>query len=442
VLQCSVLDSSSNSPPSSPISPCVPTFERFNEPVFEEDLVAQFNTLTVIEPQPSVTCHRALLIPEILTLILQYVDDHNIVPHEVAQKRRKPMSLRHALLIYGDSASARAAWNKAQNDSKKCAPEQTISGGLFSSMLVCRLWYTMGVEILYKKVHFRDQKSWQIFVNAPIADVHPHLLVLHKISEATQSEIDQLEHMGGRLRWLEFYTCPSIVPTQALLKGNKLTRIALPGCTMVNDKTMALIAERCPQLEHLDLRACDSISDRGLKAVAKRCPKLKLLNVGRTQRGELITYKGVKHIARCTEIDTLGLAGCHIDDRAMWELALHRGHRLQRLSLNNCLFLTNNSIPRILPYTKNLCVLELRGCLQVTEMRPIIQFKRYRELQGHPPLIEGCEVFELRMKEAEWLMEIETSRQVITDCLEWIYSPDTDVLYDENANNGNDNDDS
>jgi antagonist of mitotic exit network protein 1 len=75
----------------------------------------------------------------------------------------------------------------------------------------------------------------------------------------------------------------------------------------------------------------------------------------------------------------------------------------------------------------NLSVLELRACEQITDMRPIVQFKRYRELQGHPPLIEGCEVIELRMKEAEWLLEVEASRRIIADCLEWIYSADSDV---------------
>ncbi|ANB12745.1 Amn1p [Sugiyamaella lignohabitans] len=398
-----------------------------------------------ISSQASIpSCHRALLIPEILEIIIRYVDESNVIPHEIAQRRRKPLSLKHAMLIYGNAESARAAWSKVQREEttkqvRLGQLDESFFNGLYSCLLVSRLWHAISMEILHEKLHFKNETSWQKFVTSNgIANENkfssrlPSVLVLHKIAEAKQIEVDLIgKKVGGKLKWLEFYTCPLIVPTRELLEGNSLTKIVLPGCSRVNDGVVALIAKMCPQVEHLDLRACDYVSDRGLKVLAKRCPGIKLLNVGRTQRGELITYRGIKHIARRTCVDTLGLAGCHINDRAIWELAIHRGPAIQRLSLNNCQFLTNNSIPRILGYTRNLCVLELRGCFQISDMRPIIQFKRYREMRGHPALIEGCELFELRMREAQWQMEVETSRQVIRDCLEWLYSEDSDVNYEK-----------
>uniref|UniRef100_A0A060T6K2 ARAD1C20790p n=1 Tax=Blastobotrys adeninivorans TaxID=409370 RepID=A0A060T6K2_BLAAD len=374
-------------------------------------------------------CHPIFTIPEILLHILSYVDSFNSVPHESAPRRRKPLSLRHAILLHGDTPATHRAWEKSQREAAKAKTrEESDPAGLYSCLLVNKQWYSVAVEVLHKKLYFSSTKRWNSFVSEGTrgTDLSSQLLVLHKITGAQQQDINDLGFLGGNLKLLEFYTCPNIVPTKALLGGGRLTKIVLPGCSKVDDRIVALIAEQCPQLEYLDLRACDLVSDRGLKALAKHCRDLKLLNVGRTQNGELITYRGVKHIARRTSIVTLGLAGTSIDDRTIMELVRCRGPELERLSLNNCQLLTNNSVPRMLVYTTKLSVLELRGCPQITDLRPIVLFKRHRERIGRPPLIEGCELFELRMKEAEWLVEMEVSRAVFRDCLEWIYSADDD----------------
>jgi antagonist of mitotic exit network protein 1 len=109
-----------------------------------------------------------------------------------------------------------------------------------------------------------------------------------------------------------------------------------------------------------------------------------------------------------TEVDTLGLAGCSVSDRGIWSVATHRGPKIERLSLNNCLALSNASIPLILSRTPNLQVLELRGCVRITSVRPIVEFRR--RWRGRGVLIEGCEVFETRMRREE--EELEREEQV------------------------------
>jgi antagonist of mitotic exit network protein 1 len=108
---------------------------------------------------------------------------------------------------------------------------------------------------------------------------------------------------------------------------------------------------------------------------------------------------------RLTEVDTLGLAGCSVSDRGIWSVATHRGPKIERLSLNNCLNLSNASIPLILPSTPNLQVLELRGCVKITHVRPIVEFRRKWRSRG--VLIEGCEIFEGRMRRGEEELERE-----------------------------------
>ena len=104
-------------------------------------------------------------------------------------------------------------------------------------------------------------------------------------------------------------------------------------------------------------------------------------------------------------MDTLGLAGCAVSDRGIWSVATHRGSKVERLSLNNCLNLSNASIPLILQHTPNLQVLELRGCVKITHVRPIVEFRRKWRSRG--VLIEGCEIFEGRMRHTEDEMDRE-----------------------------------
>lgn len=119
---------------------------------------------------------------------------------------------------------------------------------------------------------------------------------------------------------------------------------------------------------------------------------------------ELMQLQGISLLKfeltnRLTEVDTLGLAGCAVGDRGIWSVATHRGSKIERLSLNNCFNLSNASIPLMLPLTPNLQVLELRGCVRITLVRPIVEFRRKWQARG--VLIEGCEVFERRMRRGE-----------------------------------------
>lgn len=372
--------------------------------------------------------HRALATPEILMSILDALDSMTVVPHEISQRRRKPLSLRHAQLIWGNTDEAVKMWEcTSKEPAIESAPSQPT--GVFACLLVNRLWHNVAVRVLESRVFFQSMQRWTEFTQTGARSLvrRPKMLVLHKLSGAQQVEIDVLApNIGGQLEWLELYTCPGLAPPAELLVGGLLTKIVLPGCTRVCDRTLSHIAALCPRLEFLDLRACELVTDKGLKLIARYCSDLQLLNVGRTRGGECITYKAIKHLARLTKVTTLGLAGCCIDDRALWELAIHRGPFLQRLSLNNCRLLTDASVPRILGYTPKLTVLEIRGCTQVTNMRPLALFKRYRERQGQPPLIEGCEIIERRLQAAIQQLRHEISQRILADCQEWVDRVDDD----------------
>lgn len=461
-----------------------------------------------------------LLIPEIVSLVIRHVDAMSPIPKEAPPRRRKPMSLRHAMLLYGNKEEALRAWQESraaqpedaetkrqhssveypldETDPYKLDKQDTGPRNMMACLLVNRLWYKEAISILYSSIHFSNADNWSKFVNSNMfksrhnflkktilnaangdsatsngtqlqrvgpfdisnprlsffqnssdpkpLDLHaklevpnqawsPKTLILHKIANASPKELlDSLPPWSTRnLEWIEFYTCFQLVPTLHLVAGGMLKKIALPGCPRVSDSTVYMIAAQCPLLEHLDLRACALVSDNSVIQIALKCPRLQLLNVGRTVANDRITSASVDYLAKCTQVTTLGLAGCHVDDWGIWQLVKYRGSHLQRLSLNNCILLTNASIPRILEYTPQLSVLEVRSVLGITDMVPFIMFKRWRERLGHPPpLIEGCEVFELRLREAEWTLELQITKRIFKDSLEWIYNDDDgDVDYYE-----------
>jgi hypothetical protein len=238
-------------------------------------------------------------IPVVLEQIIGYLDESNTVPSEPAPVRRKPLSYQHALLIYyPDVTRAKEAWAAACRPSADEDNSEEHHSGVFACLLVNREWNDAARRVLRQKAFFTNYESWNTFAYRKAGHT-PHLrtLVVHKVRQARDEELVQLGPQP-RLEWLELHVCPDLLPTEQLLCSPFLKRIALPGCSKVDDSILETIAKNCPSLEILDLRACEQVTDKGLIAISNGCPKLKYLNVGRVKGGERITSDGVDAIAR------------------------------------------------------------------------------------------------------------------------------------------------
>lgn len=430
---------------------------------------------------------NAMLVPEIISLVIYHLYSMVPEPQEIAPKRRNPLSLRRAMRLFnGDHHRAIQAWRHGVEDVSDQAPltEQFIElsgeilskeGPIMTCLLINKLWYKETISILHKRLHFTIGKEWEKFVTYNIYNrnqqqlddglsIEPELelvpsglsvatgdtcaiplpnswlpkaLILHKLSYATTWDLEHAFPPWSvlRLKWLEFYTCPKLIPSPYLFQGGLLERVALPGCPHVFDSTVSLIAATCPNLKHLDLRACSFVSDLSITAIACGCPHLQLVNVGRTFAGSKITSRSIKALAKRTSIITLGVAGCDVDDECIWELARYRGKHLERLSLNNCRFITTLSFPSALTYMPCLSVLELKEVpamkqLPKRQMAKFIAFRKWKESRGAPPpLLEGGQEFEENMRKVEWNMEVEITRQIKKDATEWLSMDDEDVDY-------------
>jgi hypothetical protein len=288
--------------------PPLPSPTRIHKPAYPAQIPSDF----AIPPTPTLENSNPLLseqdteprltpfdIPILLEQIISYLDESNTVPSEPAPVRRKPLSYQHALLIYHpDVQRAKEAWAAA------CRPNQDDNNweqhhsGVFACLLVNHEWHDAAKRVLRRKAFFTSYETWRNFAYRKQGHT-PHLrtLVLHKVRAATDPELHMLGQQPN-LEWLELHVCPDLLPTEDLLCSRSLRRIALPGCSRVDDSTLECIARNCPNLEILDLRACEMVTDKGLIAISEGCPKLKYLNVGRVKGGDRITCEGVDAIAR------------------------------------------------------------------------------------------------------------------------------------------------
>lgn len=384
-------------------------------------------------PDFSHASHRIFEMPEILDRILRYLENDSTIPQEKARQRRRPQSLSHALLMYnGDRVKAERVWQDTLNQLKlnqkgKCLKDSQPN--LYNCLLVNKLWFTVTFRIMTEKLFFDDHQKFQkllsSFTQTQNNFSRPTIFVLHKLSKLSQAEVDAASLLisSDNLKWLELYICPKVLPPLSVFqKSSNLEKLVLPGNRLVTDEFLMRITPHLPKLKLLDLRACDKVSDSGVVSVSTNCPQLGICNLGRHRNGHLITSVSLVALARHTQVETVGAAGCEVTDAGVWELAMLRGPKITRLSLNNCRLLTNNSMPALmsLNYFPNISVIEVRNIPQISDLRPLVAYRKYKRARGIPILIEGCERIELLMKEEEWRLDTEYNSRVLSDLTQWV----------------------
>ena len=145
--------------------------------------------------------------------------------------------------------------------------------------------------------------------------------------------------------------------------SNNLTKLIITGSKTIDDEFLMKLGQfKCgDNLQILDLRACELITDFGIYQLSLYCRNLTFINFGRKPissgngngggngggSGRYITDNSmIKLINNNRKLLTIGLAGCHITDKCVWEIA-NKLPNISRLSLNNCPKLTNSGINQI-----------------------------------------------------------------------------------------------
>jgi antagonist of mitotic exit network protein 1 len=394
----------------------------------DQEINTELSNLSISTSQS----HVIFRIPEILTKILTFVDEFTSIPTEDSPVRRRPLSYQHAVLIYKDERRAQQVWSDSTQGSfdEEGNPVTVFSGSnsLYNCLFVNSLWSQVSMEVASTKLFFSDMSKWNKFVQKTNRTQltrrrsNTKLFVMHKLSKAEQSDLEVVApSISGSLEWIEMYICPKVLPTTSMFSGSSLKKLVLPGSRVADDSFLKLVSKYCPLLETLDLRACGLVTDEGMVHLLSRCNRLTTLNLGRHSQTSKITDLTLAAISKYTSIETLGMAGCSITDRGLWELALRCSDSITRLSLNGCRQLTNDSIPLILArgYLPHLSVLEIRHILGLTNFKPLVMFQRLKYQMGQNVLIEGCEVLEYRMRTEEWRQDMKNYAKMLNEIQRW-----------------------
>lgn len=395
--------------------------------------------------------------PELVERILMLIEDDIVLPVEHPPARRKPLSFEHAKLMYNDENLAKSIWATESETLKDFQKIKQANRTIYSCLLVNRLWHSIAKKLFLRRLFFRNDDNFQKLIgklklnDAALKESfktsNTKVLLLHRLKGISQDQINLLANNiianGNNLEWIEMYICPSVYPPISLFTSNNLLQsgpfmlknliLAGSDSKKINNFFLKIVATNCPNLEKLDLRICEYYSDAGLIEISRNCSKIHYLNIGRFKNCDKITDSSVCAIIKnCTSLRTLGCAGCSITDITMWALAQYQSSTIERLSLNNCFKLSNDSIPRILEqnYLPSLQVLEIRNITSLTDFRPIIDFRKRKSNNGEYFLIENCETLEKRMKEQEFQIDLEISKRMLNDIASWCHDPnDGDADY-------------
>ncbi|CAI4273353.1 BBL_G0003570.mRNA.1.CDS.1 [Saccharomyces cerevisiae] len=400
-------------------------------------LVDEFSELKLGQPLTAQhqRSHAVFEIPEIVENIIKMIvslESANI-PKERPCLRRNPQSYEHSLLMYKDEERAKKAWSAAQQlqDPPLVGRKEKKQGALFSCMMVNRLWLNVTRPFLFKSLHFKSVHNFKEFLRTSQETtqvMRPSHFILHKLHQVTQPDIERLSRMECQnLKWLEFYVCPRITPPLSWFDNlHKLEKLIIPGNKNIDDNFLLRLSQSIPNLKHLDLRACDNVSDSGVVCIALNCPKLKTFNIGRHRRGNLITSVSLVALGKYTQVETVGFAGCDVDDAGIWEFARLNGKNVERLSLNSCRLLTDYSLPILFALNSfpNLAVLEIRNLDKITDVRYFVKYNLWKKSLDAPILIEACERITKLIDQEENRVKRINSLVALKDMTAWVNADD------------------
>ena len=387
-------------------------------------------------PQNTQKCSAIFEIPELVRNIISYADlifndSASIATATAAGARTQPN--RNAII---GKAISTTELRYPTNNFNPLEPPGRRCGVLSSCLLVNKLFYRITKSILSERMIFRSQNCLETFAHCEketLSGMRPKTLKLDRLYHAKQSTLESIGRVidARCIETLEFFLCPKLAPPLAFFTSS-LISLTAAGSRVFDDSLLIELAQRCPQLQNLDIRACDLVTDTGIHALGVHCKRLVRINLGRKKKGHLISDSSVATLVKNNPyLETVGLAGTFVTDVTIWELAINCGRSLRRLSLNGCRGISDKSLSKILNcgLVPDLCVLEIRDVPGITDLRLIVKFRRHQTLKGIFLCIDANEATSACLKECEYRIDLLSSPLMRQDISDWVNEKDNDTLY-------------
>ncbi|KAG9065050.1 SCF ubiquitin ligase complex subunit [Linnemannia hyalina] len=275
---------------------------------------------------------------------------------------------------------------------------------LRSAILVCKLWCSCGMDLLWSK---------PAFLTIPVAERMAQTLSLPSTIFPYANYIRRLNlsfiapDVTDSIL-IQFAPCVRL-ERLLLAGGNKTTMVGLQhvlsGCPglysldlsdipAVTDALIEYVAEKCPRLHTLYIGSCSSLTDDSIVKLATSCPQLKRIKLSQCS---LLTDRAVLALTEhCPHLIEIDLTNCslmtdtaihsifeslpqirdinmtllsHLTNAAFSSISpkTHRFEQLRVLNLTSCANITDETLLKIIPAAPRLRSLALTKCDKITD---------------------------------------------------------------------------
>jgi len=142
-----------------------------------------------------------------------------------------------------------------------------------------------------------------------------------------------------------------------------LRELSVSDCPLVSDQGLAELGRLGPSLRYLSVAKCDKITDSGVRTLARHCYRLRYLNM----RGcEQVSDSAVEWLSRsCTRLRSLDIGKCDVSDLGL-KLLSENCPNLKKLSVKSCTLVTDKGVESVTYYCRGLQHLNIQDVAGVT----------------------------------------------------------------------------
>ena len=169
-----------------------------------------------------------------------------------------------------------------------------------------------------------------------------------------------------QLQYLYLRRCAQI--TDAALRSISsycllLRELSVSDCPAVTDVGLAELGRLGPSLRYLSVAKCDSLTDSGVRTLARHCYRLRYLNI----RGcEQVSDSAVEWLSRsCSRLRSLDIGKCDVSDLGL-KLLSENCPNLKKLSVKSCTLVSDRGVEAVSKYCRGLQHLNIQDVAGVT----------------------------------------------------------------------------